>query len=237
MNYDIILLDADGTLYDFDASEREALTETLQWAGMPTDAETLELYHEINARQWQALERGETTRERLRTERFEKFLAAMLPMGYSSDKIAVAIADAYIEALSHQCILIPEAVEVCRRLSEKCSLYIVTNGTAWVQKSRFADSPINEFIKKTYISEEVGYTKPAIEFFDRVLDDIGVTKEYAASRALVVGDSLSSDIMGGINSGIDTCWYNPAGKSSGDVTPTYTVGSLYELYEIICSER
>lgn len=236
MKYDIILFDADGTLYDFDASEREALTETLVWAGLPTDEGTMMLYHEINARQWQALERGETTRERLRTERFEIFIAEMEKNGYVSDKTAVMMADSYIEKLSHQCILIPEAVEVCRKLSEKCTLYIVTNGTAWVQKSRFASSPLNEYITKTYISEEIGCAKPAREFFDAVLADIGISYEQAQKRAVVIGDSISSDIMGGINSGLDTCWYNPKSKSSGDVNPTYTVTSLYELYPIIFSE-
>ncbi len=236
MKYDIILFDADGTLYDFDASERKALSETLVWAGLPADEDTMMLYHEINAREWEALERGETTRERLRTERFLKFMAEMEKNGYASDKTAVMMADSYIEKLSHQCILIPKAVEVCRKLSEKCTLYIVTNGTAWVQKSRFADSPLNEYITKTYISEEIGCAKPAREFFDAVISDIGISYDEARKRAVVIGDSISSDIMGGINAGLDTCWYNPNRKSSCDVKPTYTVTSLYELYPIIYSE-
>lgn len=237
MGYDIILFDADGTLYDFDASEAEALTETLIWAGLPTDKEILKLYHEINDREWKALERGETTRERIRTERFEKFMAAIEPNGYKSDKTSVEIADHYIEALSHQCILEPGAVEICRKLSEMCELYIITNGTAWVQKSRFCDSPLNEFIKKTYISEEIGTAKPAPEYFDAVLSDLGLTREEAKKRALVVGDSLTSDIKGGIGVGLDTCWYAPRGVVSGEITPTYTVKSLSELIEICLMER
>ena len=197
----------------------------------------MELYHEINDREWKALERGETTRERIRTERFEKFMAAIAPDGYKSEKTSKEIADYYIEALSHQCILVPESVEVCRKLSEKCELYIITNGTAWVQKSRFADSPLNEFIKKTYISEEIGTAKPAPEYFDAVLSDLGLSRKEAQKRALVVGDSLTSDIKGGCNVGLDTCWYSPRGGVSDDITPTYTVKSLMELYEICLLER
>lgn len=237
MGYDIILLDADGTLYDFDASEENAMSETLRHAGLPATREIISVYHEINDREWKALERGETTREKLKIARFEKLFLALKHRGYISTVTAEEMADYYIHRLALQCIPLPEAEEVCRALAEKCSLYVVTNGTGWIQRSRFAPSPLTKYIKETYISEELGHDKPAGEFFDMVFADIGVTKEEAAKRAVIIGDSLSSDIRGGINAGIDTCWYNPKGKSSEDVTPTYTIRSLYDLYEICLSEK
>lgn len=236
MKYDIILFDADGTLYDFDASESNALTQTLLWAGLPVREDILSLYHEINDREWKALERGETTRERLRTERFEKFMAETAPMGFTTEKTAVQIADHYIEALSHQCILMEDAVEVCEKLSRCCSLYIITNGTSWVQRSRFKDSPLNEYIKKTYISEDIGTAKPAKEYFDAVLADLGLSYEEAAKRAIVIGDSLTSDIKGGITAGLDTCWFSPENAVSGEIKPTYTVRSLTDIISICLSE-
>ncbi len=237
MRYDIILLDADGTLYDFDASEENAMAETLRYVGLPDTKEIISTYHEINDREWKALERGETTREKLKIARFEKLFEALAPLGHTPRVSAAEMADYYIHRLAMQCIPLPEAEEVCRTLAEKCSLYVVTNGTGWIQRSRFAPSPLTKYIRETYISEELGHNKPAREFFELVFADLGITPEEAARRAVIVGDSLSSDIRGGINAGIDTCWYNPKGKDPGDVNPTYTIRSLYDLYEICLSEK
>ncbi len=234
MKYGIILFDADGTLYDFDLSEKISLDETLAFAGVPSDPETLALYHDINAREWEALERGETTRERLKIERFRKLIAALPSEKIKTDKAPEDIADFYLNALSEKCILFPESEELCRRLSEDFDLYIITNGTTSVQKRRFAKSPITKYIKKTFISDEMGYDKPAIEYFNIVFDDLGITDENK-HRVLLVGDSLSSDIKGGINAGLDTCWFNPKGKDSGSLSPVYTVKHLDELCEICYS--
>ncbi len=235
--YDIILFDADGTLYDFDASEKNALSETLEFAKIPVTETVISLYHEINEREWKALERGETTREKLKYDRFRKFSEAAEKLGYGTDRSPEALAEKYVERLSCQCILFPESEEVCRKLSEKCTLYIITNGITAVQTRRFADSPINKYIKATYISEAMGSAKPAPEYFDAVLSDIGITREEAKARALVIGDSLTSDIKGGIGVGLDTCYYDPKGIGAGELSPTYTVKSLYELYEIILTEN
>ncbi len=234
MKYDIILFDADGTLYDFDASEKLSLNETLEFAGIPCDRDTLSLYHEINEREWKALERGETTRDKLKVERFAKLIRALETKKIIVNKSARDMADFYLNALSEKSILFPESEELCRRLYADFELYIVTNGTTSVQKSRFARSPITKYIKKAFISDEMGYDKPAIEYFNIVFDELGITDENK-HRVLLVGDSLSSDIKGGANAGLDTCWFNPNGKDSGQMSPLYTIKSLNELYEICYS--
>ncbi len=233
MKYGIILFDADGTLYDFDASEAASLRETLEFAGIPATSETLAVYHGINKREWEALERGETTREALKVDRFSKLINALT--GVQTDKTPREIAEHYLEALSEKCILFPESEQLCRRLSENFDLYIITNGTTSVQKRRFARSPITKYFKNTFISDEMGVDKPAREYFDIVFREAGIT-EQSKHRVLLVGDSLSSDIRGGIGAGLDTCWFNPKGASSGDLSPTYTVAKLDELYEICYGE-
>lgn len=234
MKYGTILFDADGTLYDFDASEKLSLRESLEFAGIPCDRETIAIYHEINDREWKALERGETTRERLKVERFAKLISALEAKNVTVRRSAREIADFYLNALAEKSILFPESEALCRRLYADFELYIVTNGTTSVQKSRFARSPITKYIKKAFISDEMGHDKPAIEYFNIVFDELGITDENK-HRVLLVGDSLSSDIKGGINAGLDTCWFNPNEKDSGDVSPLYMIKSLNELYEICYS--
>ena len=231
--YDIILFDADGTLYDFVRSEACALSEVLDICGLPKDDETVKLYHEINDAEWKALERGETTRERLKVARFEKLLAALADRGVHTDVTANEMCELYVEHLSQQCILFPESEPVCRALSERAKLYIITNGITHVQSGRFAKSPITKYFGDMFISEAMGAVKPERRYFEIVFRALGITAEEARERVLVVGDSLTSDIKGAVNAGLDSCWYNPQGHDAGDMRPTYTISSLYELYDIV----
>ena len=230
--YDIILFDADGTLYDFDQSEANALSEVLDVCGLPKDAETIELYHRINDAEWKALERGETTRDVLKIARFEKLKAALSERGVVTERTAPEMCEMYVEHLSQQCILFPESEPVCRTLSERAKLYIITNGITHVQLGRFARSPITGYFEDMFISEAMGAVKPERRYFELVFNAIGISAEEARERTLVVGDSLTSDIAGAVGFGIDSCWYNPKGNDAGDIRPTYTIKSLYELYGI-----
>ncbi len=227
IRYPIVLLDADNTLYDFDAAEHKALNKVLTDRGYSTDPETLQVYLNFNTELWEAFARGEVTQEFLLVERFRRFVQRM---GGSHDPVQFN-AD-YIGALATNADLIPGAVEFCRNLSEMgCVLAIVTNGAAVAQRGRFVRSGLGELIPHLFISQELGVNKPDPLFFDYVCRDLNITDR---SAAVVVGDSLSSDILGGNRAGIDTVWYNPHKKSlSGPARPTYTVAEFAEIERII----
>ncbi len=226
MAYRIALFDADNTLLDFTRSEHEAVCICLANRGLPTDEDTVRLYSSINDGHWKRLERGETTRERLKVERFADFFHAI---GHNGDPKIMA--HDYESTLSHQTFLVDGALDLIQQLHGKCRLFIVTNGITAVQKSRFGGCPLAPYFEKCFISEEMGCAKPEKVFFDRVATEI---PDFAPSEALVIGDSLSSDIQGGINAGLDTCWFNPHRKNPpADMRITHTVYSLSELQSIL----
>lgn len=226
MAYSIALFDADNTLLDFTRAEHDALCECLTARGLPNDDATIARYSAINDGYWKKLERGETTRERLKVDRFADFFATM---DYDGDPAAMA--DDYVSALSRQSYLLDGALELIRALHGKCRLYIITNGITTVQKSRFGTCPLAPYFDACFISEEMGCAKPEKRFFDLVFDAI---PDFDPAGAIVIGDSLSSDIRGGINAGLDTCWFNPADKPVPDAMPiTYTVTKLEDILPIL----
>ena len=229
MAYRIALFDADNTLLDFTRSEHEALCACLAERGISTDAETVGLYSRINDRHWRRLEQGLTTRSRLKVERFCDFFAEL---GYEGDPARMA-AD-YIAALSQQRFLVDGALELIQGLHGRCRLYIITNGNASVQRSRFGGCPLAPYFDGAFISEEMNCAKPEPIFFEQVAAGI---PDFSPRDALIIGDSLTSDIAGGIGVGLDTCWYNPTGNSAPAGMPiTYTVSSLSEIRPILLGE-
>ena len=228
MAYRIALFDADNTLLDFTRSEREAVRICLAARRLPTDAGTTSLYSGINDGYWKRLEQGLTTRDKLKVERFADLFAAL---GYDGDPRRMA--SDYEATLARQCYLLDGALELIRSLHGQCRLFIITNGTASVQKGRFGGCPLAPYFEACFISEEMGSNKPEKKFFDAVAAAI---PHFDPREAIVIGDSLSSDIRGGINAGLDTCWYNPAGKTApADMDITYTVRSLSEIFPILLS--
>ncbi|MBR6782826.1 MAG: YjjG family noncanonical pyrimidine nucleotidase [Clostridia bacterium] len=229
MAYSIALFDADNTLLDFSRAEHDALCECLSARGISTDEDTVALYSAINDSHWKRLERGETTRSRLRVERFTEFFSAV---GYSSDPVAMA--DDYVEALSRQSHLIDGALELIQSLYGRCGLYIITNGITSVQKSRFGRCPLAPHFDRCFISEEMGFAKPDKRFFDLVKASV---PNFTPEETIVIGDSLSSDIKGGINAGLATCWFNPNGHNApSDMDITYIVSRLSDIRAIIFGE-
>ena len=226
MGYRIALFDADNTLLDFTAAEDHAIKNCLSVRGLPTDRETISLYSSINDGHWKRLEQGLTTRARLRVERFSDFFRAV---GYEGDPVAMA--DDYAEALSRQTQLVEGALKLITSLHGRCGLYIVTNGITSVQTRRFGGCPLATYFDACFISEQMGCAKPEKEFFDRVAAAI---PGFDPRDALVIGDSLSSDIQGGINAGLDTCWFNPRGKDApAGMKITHTIRHLSELESIL----
>jgi 2-haloacid dehalogenase len=222
VRYKTILLDADETLLDFKRAEREALIAALTGHGVMPDEEMLATYSEINLATWKRLERGEITKTALRTARFADFCAR-----YGLAINVELLAEDYLSALARQSFLLDGALDVCQSLAAHCNLYIITNGIASVQHGRFDHSPLAPYFKGTFISDEIGAEKPSSAFFDCVKAKI---PDFDPATTLVVGDSLTSDIAGGIAAGLDTCWFDPAGKEIPQgMQMTYHITRLKEL--------
>ncbi len=224
--YKYILLDADDTLFDFKRSEKAAFLETCGEVGLDPDDAVYERYHEINDMLWKRLERGEVTRDKLKELRYAMLLDEI---GETNNGRSAQMAAHYVVNLGKQHYLLDDSLEVCERLSRTYPLYVITNGITTVQLSRMSLSEIKKYITRMYISEEIGYAKPSADYFRYVLSDIGTD----GADCLVVGDSLTSDIDGAINSGLDCVWVNADGSDNNGRKPTYTVKRLIELYGIL----
>lgn len=225
--YYCILFDADNTLLNFDAAENKALAETLVNYGIEPDAETVQAYRTINEELWRQLEKGQIRRDKLFNERFGRFLKAINAAGDGAEMNRY-----YLDRLStHPDLMGPEVLDVLRELSEVATLAIVSNGAQKVQSSRLAESGVLDFMEDVFISEKMGCEKPNARIFDAALRALGVENR---EHVLMVGDSLPSDIQGGLNAGLDTCWYNPNhAENPGKVCPTYEISNLEELYQLV----
>lgn len=201
MKYTTILFDADGTLLDFKRSEREALGDCLIARGITVTEDITKRYSDINDLHWKMLERGEITRSELYVARFEMFFHE-----YGFELDPVQMSRDYFVALSTKSYLIDGAYELCRELAKDRKLYLITNGDTRIQHGRFDPSPIAPFFDGRFISEEVGYSKPELKYFNYVMSHI---PNFRSENTVVIGDSLTADIKGGINAGLDVCWYNP----------------------------
>lgn len=229
LKYKYIFLDADETLFDFDTSEYNAFRETTLSYGYPFTDELYDEYHLVNKSLWEEFELGKVTKAFLTVERFRRVIDAH---GIAADP--EEFSRCYKEALANQCILLPGAEEFCRTLAPEAELYILTNGITMIQTRRFERSSIRELIKGLFISEQVGTPKPNKEFFDAVFASV---PDFDKSKAVMIGDSLSSDIRGGINAGITTIWYNPHLKRNDlGVCPDYTATSYEQVLRILHSE-
>ena len=224
--YRTLLFDADQTLLDFHRSEHEAVTDCLEAFGVPVNNETIAKYSEINTSYWKMLERGEIEKSKLYSARWATFAEFY---GYDID--AQAISDLYIDKLSERAYVLDGAEEMVEKLSKTCRIYIITNGNKKVQDGRMGKLSISRLFLDRFISEEIGFEKPSVEYFDIVKSKI---PNFDPETTLVIGDSLTSDIQGGINAGLDTCWYNPQKKSAPEgMSITYIVSSFSEIEDII----
>lgn len=225
MNYKTILIDLDDTLLDFQKSEDVAIRTTIKTLGIEPTEDVVCAYKEINLKYWKMFERKEIEREALLIARFKEFCELL----NVTNKDFSLLNETYFHYLSSSPFEIDGADEFLNKLSEKYDIYVITNGVKRVQTIRLSLVNITKYFKKVYISEEIGYQKPSIEFFDFVLNDLNITNK---EEVLIIGDSLSSDIQGGINSGIDTMWYNPK-KLKSNINYTYQIENYDEFFEII----
>lgn len=223
--YKYLLFDADNTLLDFNKSESAALELALKDFPLAFSDKVWETYHLINDGEWKRLEKGETTRDRLKIERYEKLFDYF---GLDGVKYGKEIAPKYERILGEMAFVIDGVFDLLANLSGDFDLYLITNGTLSVQKSRLEKSGIMQYMKYAFISEEIGASKPDPAFFDSVISYVGDTD---LSKYLVIGDSLTSDIAGAVNYGIDSVYYTSDKNAKSDAN--FVIGDLKELYEIL----
>ena len=219
---EFLFLDLDDTILDFHKAERIALAKTIQSFGIEPTEEILARYHAINKWHWEQLELGKLTREQVLLKRFETLLSEQ---GIQADPVQVQAS--YEKNLSIGHFFMPGAGEAVEALSKKYRLFLASNGTASVQKGRMTSANLYRFFEQVYVSQEVGHNKPSKAFFDACFARI---PDFDPARAMMVGDSLTSDIRGGINAGIKTCWVNPAhAPGREDIRPDYEIEALSQL--------
>lgn len=223
---EFLLLDLDDTVLDFQKGEEYGLRKTLLDAGIePTEA-ICARYSQINKAYWKRLELGEVTREQVMVGRFETLYNEL---GVDADPLSSSAA--YMDNMSSVHFFLPGAEEAVKSLSKKYRLFLVSNGTATAQHRRLTSAGLYPYFEQVFISQEVGYNKPAKEFFDLCFARI---PGFDPQKALIVGDSLSSDIQGGINAGIRTCWVNPAHKKAPESRrPDYEIESIVRLDNLL----
>ena len=223
---EFLFLDLDDTILDFHKAERVALSKTIRDFGVEPTEEVLHRYHLINKAHWEMLERGELTREQVLVGRFRVLFEEL---GVAVDPAACTAA--YSENLAIGHYFMPGAEEAVERLSKKYRLFLASNGTASVQHGRMTSANLYRFFEKVFVSQDIGYNKPSLEYFQRCFAQI---PDFEPGKAMMVGDSLTSDIRGGINAGIATCWVNPdhlPGRE--DIRPDYEIEALPQLEALL----
>ena len=222
-----ILWDVDATLLDFHAAEKAAILKLFQQFNMgECTEEMLQRYSIINQGYWEKLERGELSREQVLIGRFQEF--------FTKEGLDVSLAptfnQAYQLALGDTIVYRDDCYQIIESLRGKVKQYVVSNGTVAAQEKKLRLSGLGALMDGVFLSEDLGVEKPNIEFFDKVFEQIG---DLDRKKVIIVGDSLTSDIRGGNNAGIVTCWYNP-----GHVAPLegihvdYEITDLHEIYGI-----
>ena len=222
---EFLFLDLDDTILDFHKAERIALSKTIRDFGVEPTEEVLHRYHLINKWHWEQLELGKLTRAEVLQNRFGVLFSEL---GISVD--AAACAKAYEKNLSIGHYFLPGAEEAVEALSKKYRLFLASNGTASVQKGRMTSANLYRFFEKVFVSQEIGHNKPSKAYFDGCFAQI---PGFDVTKAMIVGDSLTSDIRGGINAGMKTVWVNPNHGDCGEIRPDYQIEALHQLEALL----
>ena len=223
-----ILWDVDGTLLNFEAAEKAAIRALFQefGFGVCTD-EMLKRYSQINKIYWERLERKEVTRQEVLEGRFRDFFA--------EERLDISAAPEFNEryqiSLGDTIVFYDDSYEIVKSLRGKVKQYVVSNGTITAQTKKLRRSGLGELMDGIFLSEQLGVEKPDVHFFEQVFEQTGLTDKR---QIMIIGDSLSSDILGGNNAGIITCWYNPEHKQpQSGVRIDYEITDLHEIYNLI----
>lgn len=226
MRYTTLLFDVDDTLLDFQAAESQALKALFEKEGLPFTSDKEKLYKEVNEARWRAFETGEMSRDEVVNGRFGAFFQLL-----NHEVDSPAMEQAYREFLNEGHQLLGNSLEVVQHFAEKADLYIVTNGVSKTQFKRLEDSKLLPYFKEVIVSEDTGYQKPMIEFFEYTFTKI---PNLNKAQTVIIGDSLSSDIQGGINAEIDTIWLRPDAPTTPlAIEPTHQIRQLEDLYSLL----
>lgn len=220
------LLDADETVLDFIRSSEESFRAAMNELGERQAAEHYGDFKEINDGLWREYERGEICKKDLMTARFSRFFAGLHSGADAGEANAL-----YFSKLCRTGYLLPGAAEFMRELKGRGRVYLITNGTPAAQYGRLESLGLSGFFDGVFVSDEIGYAKPDVRFFEFVLAAAGTKKE----ECLVIGDSLTSDIKGANASGIESIWFNPKGKNAAGARPDHTADSYQSILEIVDS--
>lgn len=228
MYYQAVLWDVDGTLLDFGKSERHGIFECMKEFGIEAfDDDMLKRYAKVNRMCWEALERGEMTKQEVLVGRFIRFFEQE---GIKCSDVE-AFNDAYQKKLGETFFENEDSLSLCRKWHGKIKQCVVTNGTVEAQRAKLRNSGLEQYMDGIFISDEIGVEKPGIGFFNPVLD---LLKEIPPERILIVGDSLTSDMRGGNNAGLTCCWYNPKGeKNQKEIRVDYEIAHLWDVDKIL----
>lgn len=227
MSYKTLLFDIDDTLLDFKAAERQSISLLMKDLDVEPTNKNIQTYSRINKEYWGQFEHGLIEKNVLIAKRFETFFALH---GLSVDG---KVLDKKFRANLENChYLMSGSIQLLESLQPNFELYAVTNGVASTQHRRIADSGLDNYFRSIFVSEETGYQKPAKEYFDYVFERI---PGFDASRTMIIGDSLTSDILGGNNAGITSCWFNPQKENNPfpDIQPNFEITTLGDLEHIL----
>ncbi len=228
--YDTILFDADGTLLDFVKSEEMALQKTFAAHQFPLDEAIKERYQQINNKLWSDFEQGLIAKVDILRQRFTRLFAEL-----HIDYDGFAFNNEFLENVGQGFYTIDGAAQICQQLQPYCRLYFATNGNVATQLNRIAGSGLGQYFLDTFVSEAAGEPKPSPIFFDYCFAHI---PHLGKRKTIIIGDSLFSDIKGGHDAGIATCWFNPQGKeNTSGLCPDYEVRSLAEIQQILFADR
>ena len=224
--YETLLFDVDDTLLDFDLAEDAALDRLFKQENIAVTPTMIARYKEINESMWRAFERCEVSKDELHNTRFS---IALKEFGLDVDgEYIEAIFQKYLKEAHHY---VDGAYEVIEQLAENYELYVVSNGKTITQNKRLKDANLAHFFNEIFISEQTGYQKPMPAFFDYVFERIdNINKD----KTLIIGDSLTSDVKGGLQAGIDTCWFNIRNiENTSDIQPHFEIKKLHDLHLLL----
>ena len=228
--YEFVFWDVDQTLLDFVKSEDYALRYTFEQFGRKTGTETVHLYSRINDSYWKRLEKGEISKQEVLLGRFRTLF----------DKLAIddiqieEFASVYQRALGSVYYFQDDSYRLCEELAKDYRQFVVTNGVTWTQKNKLELSGLDKLMEDIFISESIGVPKPCREFFEKCFEKI---PGFQKDKAIIIGDSLTSDMQGGNNAEIDCCWYNPDKKEKNlNIRIDYEICNLWEIRNILNGE-